>query len=114
MVGSKVYVFANTETVLRIFDENYADILPASTLPIMRLSILVHDIGKSEAAKRNDKVNQQRYNIEYAKEFMRLNNVDDSISNLIISMIGEGKELAGQYMLKHDSETQRKFYKFYW
>ena len=57
----------HTETVLRLFDDNYADIMPASTLPIIRLALLVHDIGKPEAIKMGDKANQKQYNNQQNK-----------------------------------------------
>ena len=42
----------HTETVLRNFDNNYADKLPADLLPIIRLALLTHDLGKPESARR--------------------------------------------------------------
>lgn len=57
----------HTETVLRLFDDNYADSIPASTLPIMRLALLVHDIGKPEAVRKGDKKSQKRYNVAYRR-----------------------------------------------
>ena len=78
----------------------------------MRLSLLVHDIGKGEAAKNNDKANQEVYNIKYARDFMRLNGIDDATSNLVISMIGEGKELAGRSIIGHDSGATKKLHHF--
>jgi hypothetical protein len=37
----------HTETVLRNFDETYADRMPVGLLAPMRLAILTHDIGKN-------------------------------------------------------------------
>lgn len=89
----------HTETVLRLFDDNYADIIPASTIPTMRLALLVHDLGKPQAAKKHDKANQKKYNLQFAKEFMDLNKVDNATSELILSMIGEGLDLTSELIM---------------
>ena len=68
----------------------------------MRMALLVHDIGKSEAVKKHDKPNQKQYNEKYAREFMRMNNVDEDTAELILAMIGEGMELTTQLMVKRD------------
>ena len=85
--------------MLRLFDDNYVDYVPASVIPITRLALLVHDIGKPEAAKMGDKINQKQYNVKFAKEFMELNNVDGATSELILSMIGEGLELTSELIM---------------
>ena len=97
----------HTETVLRLFDENYADALPAHLLPVMRMALLVHDIGKSVAVKNNDKRNQKKYNLAYAKRFMALNEVDDQTSNLILSMIGDGMELTWGHVSDRNNREKR-------
>ena len=89
----------HTETVLRLFDDNYADILPASIIPIIRLALLVHDIGKPEAVKMRDKFHQKKYNVKYADKFMKLNSVDDATSELILSLIGEGLDLSSELIM---------------
>ena len=103
----------HTETVLRIFDDNFADIMPASTLPIMRLALLVHDIGKSKAAAKNDKKNQARYNTLYATEFMRQNNIEPANRKLILAIIGQGLKYASHYMIDRSSgDEEEKFNQF--
>ena len=101
----------HTETTLRLFDHNFADMLPASVLPIMRMALVVHDIGKSVAAKYGDKQNQERYNIEYAKRFLASNNIDESTTDLILAMIGKGKSYAERWLVKKDtsSSTHNRF-----
>lgn len=47
------------ETVLRNFDETFADVLPAKLLPVIRLAILTHDLGKPEAVRREEKKNRR-------------------------------------------------------
>ena len=98
----------HTETVLRLFDDNYADAMPADTLPIMRLALLTHDIGKGEAAKKHDKGRQDLYNVVYAENFMRLNGVDEDTRGLVTAMISRGKNLMSDYKLKGDKDPQLK------
>ena len=100
-VWEKFSVQQHTETVLRVFDENYADKLPATILPLMRTALLVHDIGKAEAAANHDKRNQKRYNVPRARDFMRLNGIDDKTQNLIIAMIGDGADLTTNWAVRH-------------
>lgn len=102
----------HTETVLRLFDNNYADSLPASTLPVMRLALLVHDIGKSEAVRNHDKAHQKAYNLAYAKDFMTKNNIDPVNRELVLSMIGDGLEYASRWMVKRERGVGREFYGF--
>lgn len=102
----------HTETVLRLFDDNYADKMPASTLPIMRMALLVHDIGKSEAARHNDRKNQHAYNLYYAEDFMRQNSVTPENQKLILSMIGTGSDYAASWGIDHNPEIGQEFYDF--
>lgn len=102
----------HTETVLRLFDDNYADKMPASTLPLMRMALLVHDIGKSEAARNNDRKNQRAYNLYYAEDFMRKNSVSPDNQKLILSMIGTGSDYAVRWGIDHDPEVDQEFHDF--
>ncbi len=54
----------HTETVLRMFDETFADVLPAKLLPVMRLIILTHDLGKPEAVRHGKKNDQKEFNLK--------------------------------------------------
>lgn len=102
----------HTETVLDLFDKNYADILPASCLPIMRMALLVHDIGKGEATKNYDKSNQKRYNEKYAEKFLKSNHVDDATTKLIVSMIGDGMNLMDRLIIKGDKSASGDLFNF--
>ena len=95
----------HTETVLRLFEKNYADMLPASLLPIMRLALLVHDIGKPKAVENHDKEHQKLYNLKYAEDFMEKNSVKSANRKLVLAMIGEGLELTGRYLFKEDQRA---------
>lgn len=85
----------HTATVLRNFDNNYADKMPAQLLPIMRLSLLVHDIGKARAAAEGDKAGlQEQYNRTMSIFFMAKAGIDRKTTALVASLITEGKSLA--------------------
>lgn len=100
----------HTETVLRLFDDNFADFLPASTLPIMRMALLVHDIGKPLAVMNNDKKNQKQYNLHLAEKFLAENDVDEPTAKLIKAMIGEGMMWAERYMIRRADESAMEGY----
>lgn len=105
-VWEKFTLEEHTGTMLRLFDENFADKIPAKLLPITRLSILIHDIGKSEAAKlpeyKNAKTRAERdliqsaYNESYAIDFLDKIGISPENQELILGMIGEGKELMAE------------------
>ena len=101
----------HTETVLRLFDDNYADKMPAATLPIMRMALLVHDVGKPVAVKNHEKEHQAAYNQVYAEDFMRKNGVDEKNQKLILAMIGEGSIYAKWRGVEHE-RVDKEFYDF--
>lgn len=84
----------HTETVLRNFDETYADRMPVGLLAPMRLAILTHDIGKSETVARLSKLEQSKINTRQAIDFMDKLGVDERHQDVIISMVGLGADLA--------------------
>lgn len=83
----------HTETVLRNFDENFADQIPAEYLYIMRLAILVHDIGKPIAAAKGEKRKQKEYNLAQAEHFLTQIGVDEKSKKLLTAIIGDGVDL---------------------
>lgn len=84
----------HTETVLRNFEETYADMIPVGLLAPMRLAIMTHDIGKNEAVARLDKFEQSKANTAQAVDFLQKLGVDARHQNVIISMIALGSDLA--------------------
>ena len=97
----------HTETVLRVFDHNFADAMPAAILPVMRMALLVHDLGKSEAVRRNDKANQKQYNIAAARLFLSVNKVDEPTTELITTMIGEGMDWSKRIFIDQKTDTNQ-------
>lgn len=98
----------HTETVLRNFDENYADKLPVEMLAPMRLAILTHDIGKSVAVAHGEKHKQKEYNAVQATDFLAKLGVDDTLKDLLLAVIGDGQELAYQIEVRGDGELAEK------
>lgn len=84
----------HTETVLRNFEESYADSVPVPYLPVMRLALLVHDMGKPIAARNSE--GQKSYNLVQASDFMDKTKIDEQVKMLVLSMIGDGEDLAFQ------------------
>lgn len=83
----------HTETVLRNFDENFADTLPVEMLAPMRLMLLGHDLGKPKAVTEHSKHKEKEYNLKYAADFFSRLNVPPEIAGLLLSVIGDGAEL---------------------
>ena len=103
----------HTETVLRNFEYSYADKMPVDLLPMMKMGLLLHDIGKSEAVRWNDKKNQGRYNLFYANKFMQAVGVKDKEREFVLRMIGPGKTMVEQFLLgdrrKEDLDKIKQF-----
>ena len=100
----------HTETALQFFDDNYADKLPSGTLPLLRLAIVTHDIGKGVAASRGEGRRQKAYNVAYAEDFLKKNGVDDDMRKLIVSMIGDGLSASSEWAIHNGSSS--KFYDY--
>jgi hypothetical protein len=94
-----------TETVLRNFDESFAEILPVELLASMRLAILAHALGKPIAASLNEKHKTKEYNVAQANDFLGKLGVDDRLKSLLLAVIGEGEELAFQIEIKEAGES---------
>lgn len=98
----------HTETVLRNFDENFADELPVEMLSPMRLAILAHDVGKPIAVANNEKEKQKEYNAKQASDFFDKLGVDDKLKNLLLVVIGDGAELSYKIDVKNAGEPAKK------
>lgn len=94
----------HTETVLRNFDESFAENLPVELLAPMRLAILSHDVGKSIASARGEKHRQKEYNVAQAGDFLGKLGVDERLKDLLLAVIGDGEELAFQIEVRGAGE----------
>lgn len=95
----------HVETVLRNFDENFADRVPVGIIPLMRLAILAHDLGKPEAAAKGRKHLQDQYNAQEADKFLTKLGVNDRLKKLILAIVGEGEALALQVARTYSAES---------
>jgi len=84
----------HTETVLRNFDENFADKIPVEFLAPMRLAILSHDVGKPIATAKGEKHLQKKYNVLQADDFLTKAGVGERLKGILLAVIGEGADLA--------------------
>jgi hypothetical protein len=97
----------HTETVLRNFDESFAEKLPVELLAPMRLAILSHDLGKPEAAEEGEKHKQMEYNLKQADDFLGKLGVENKLKDLLLAVIGEGEELAFQIEINGAGEPAK-------
>ncbi|MBR6133887.1 hypothetical protein IKQ38_00175 [Candidatus Saccharibacteria bacterium] len=111
-VKEKYTLQEHTETVLRNFDENYADKVPAKLVPLMHLALLVHDIGKPEAARNGEKSNQKVYNDKEARRFMKQIGIGPHTSELVRGMIGHAQELTTKGFIKGDAKARAELDKY--
>lgn len=97
----------HTETVLRNFDENFADNIPVQMLAPMRLAIIAHDIGKSVAASRGEKHLQKKYNRMYAEKFFDELGINHNTQELLLAIMAEGSDLAYEVYVKSKGDPKR-------
>lgn len=98
----------HTETVLRNFDENYADSLPVELLAPLRLALLAHDLGKPAAVANREKRKQMQYNQRQASEFFGALGVSQKTASFLLSIIGKGAELAHKIEISGVGEIAEK------
>jgi len=101
----------HTETVLRNFEENFANSVPVGLLPFMRLAIVVHDLGKPQAVVENRKSDQDMYNRVAAEFALNGLHITKSIKRLLISTITDGVTWAFQHQRRPYNEKLRGAFK---
>lgn len=95
----------HTETVLGNFDENYADTVPVEFIPIMRLAIITHDLGKPAAVADRSKHLEKQYNARQATDFLAKIGISEPVKKLVLAMIGDGSQLAFQMNVNGNRES---------
>ena len=93
----------HTETVLRNFEENYADILPYELLGVMRLAIIAHDIGKPEAAAKDEAYRQKAYNQVVGRRFFDALELNTDVTEFVQNLTGEGMTLIEE-IIRYDDD----------
>lgn len=96
----------HTETVLRNFDENYADRVPVSMVGPIRLALLAHDLGKPEAVRDGNKQLEPEYNQRFADRFFKAIGYDEKSAALLMSMIGDGVKLFEQIAIRDGGQSK--------
>jgi len=94
----------HTETVLRNFDENFADKIPVELIGPMRLLILEHDLGKPVAVRNGEKHRQKEYNVAQAEDFLTKLDVNEGMKGILSDILGDGVDLAFQINIRGAGE----------
>ena len=113
-VWEKFTLEEHTETVLSNFERNYADKMHAKTIPLAKMALLVHDIGKPRAARAGQKNMQNQYNKIEANRFMEKVGLSEKERWLVLRLIGKGMEVTERYVLRgnEDKSVLRDFKTF--
>lgn len=98
----------HTETVLRNFDENYADDLPVEMLAPMRLAIIAHDLGKPAATSTGQRHKEKEHNQVQANDFLTKLVIDQGLKDLLLAVIGDGADLAHQIQIRGAGPSAEK------
>ncbi len=101
----------HTETTLRIFEDNFADKLPAGLIPAAKLALLVHDIGKPIAAATSGNTKgQASFNAYYSAKFLEDAGVDADTRKLVSDLIGKGMHNSGSYAHYQDRPSLQRMH----
>ena len=90
----------HTETVLRVFEKTFADDVPNTILPFMRLAILSHDLGKGWAKKNG--IDEHQYTAEVCKTLYENMEIPQNIQQLLQFVIGESQIYTTALYVKKD------------
>jgi hypothetical protein len=78
----------HTEAALSMFERFYAGMFPASAVPLMRVALFSHDIGKPAAIEK--KSSQASYNVAYTQSLLSQLGYEDSDIRLVTELISTG------------------------
>lgn len=98
-VWEKFSVAEHTESVLRIFDDTYSEILPKEMLPFMRLLLVSHDLGKSKA-KIIGSGGQKVQNSIACKKLYRDLSINPNAEKLLHYIIDESQMYTTGYFIR--------------
>lgn len=98
----------HTETVMRFFADNFADVLPNETRMVMNYTILCHDIGKAECVKlgieRGTPEERDTYK-KYAKILGKTIDVQPELCDFIEDFIFESQKWTSAYYINNDDSA---------
>lgn len=98
----------HVETVLRNFDENFADRLPVDLLAPLRLAILAHDLGKPAAVAKGQKHMEREHNLAQASSFFSEIGLPAQTADFLNSILDQGVQLAYQAEISGMKESGRR------
>ena len=95
----------HSETVLRNYDQSFAEDLPTSSQKLAKLALLTHDIGKpvAEAQAPRDKQVEHDSNLHYSRQFLERIGVDDRAIAYIHGLYDASKDYAKAYLSANQS-----------
>ena len=105
-VWERFSVAEHTESVLRIFDDTYAENLPEEMLPFMRLLLVSHDLGKSKA-KIAGSGGQKVQNAIACKNLYRDLEIKPNAEKLLHYIIDESQQYTSSYLIRNDTSCFR-------
>lgn len=90
----------HTETVLRLFDKSY-DEMPSQLKSFMKLSILMHDIGKGVAVKKREPEKQKEWSEKYSQDLLEYLGVDQKYIDMVKFVALTSQEYTSLYYVKN-------------
>lgn len=85
------YIGEHTETVLRVFEESFAPVLPKQLLPAMKIALIAHDMGKG-VARQNGKRTQDAENEQYSQMLFAELGLSKEHNKLLAYIIGPSQK----------------------
>lgn len=106
-VWEKFMIGEHTETVLRVFEDNFRDEIPESLVAPIKFIMLIHDIGKGYAVKDNKFTKQDEKN--YTDKFCRNRvfkefAIPSKMQDLLMFIIDESQVYAAKIYLPNASK----------
>lgn len=98
----------HTESVMRFFAQNFADVLPIETRAVMNLVVLCHDIGKAECVKlgvaRNTPQEREVYK-KYARILGEDLGVQPKLCDFVVDFVFESQKWTTEYYIKDNDNA---------
>ena len=107
-VWEEFSVGEHTETVLRIFDDNFANEMPSDLIPIMKLAIICHDIGKGMPAQPGETT--MKRNLNYSHKFLEQFNLPRDVEIIIRFIMGPSQVYTSRYYIDKDKSAEHDLY----
>lgn len=93
------YISEHTETVLRVFQDSFASEIPKSLVPIVKIAIMSHDMGKG-VARQNGKRTQDAENKLYSQKFFTELGIGEKYKKLLGFIVGESQSYTTMFYVR--------------